>query len=191
MHEVLATSFKTFVRGVEFLVSPDSLSAVLEIHRTVGVSVLVVDGRTINYNEVARELVRKPINWIGGSLNQNRLTDSYRLLNIFIRHNVNPKGSKTASLNALLPFPGLISKMLVDLGKEDEQTEDVIIPKQKIDQDTFDRSKSHLTLIDLEDDDDDVAGDQVGPSGASLSSAGPSGAGPSQEGHLGEGSFGS
>lgn len=181
-----------------------------------------MDGHTINYNEVARELTGKRINWIGGSLNQNRHTDSYRLLNIFIRHNVNPKGSKaipkevgyllycigtgkivdlplavfrgmakmqTASLNALLHFPGLISKKLVDFGKEDEQTEDVIIPKQKIDRYTFDQSKFHLTLIDLEDDndDDDVEGDQVGPLGAGPFDAGLSGAGPSQERHLNEG----
>ncbi|KAJ8621669.1 hypothetical protein MRB53_030198 [Persea americana] len=145
---------------------------------SAGASFPVVDGHTINYNEVARELTGKRINWIGGSLNQNRHTDSYRLLNIFIHHNVNPKGSKA------------IPKELVDFGKEDEQTEDVIIPKQKIDRYTFDQSKSHLTLIDLEDDDDDdddVEGYRVGPLGAGPSDAGLSGAGPSQERHLNEG----
>ncbi|KAJ8630437.1 hypothetical protein MRB53_023760 [Persea americana] len=231
MHEVSATSFKSFVRGEVFEISLDSLSAILEIPRTEGAMCQVVDDWQINYNEVARELTGKPINWVGGSLNQNKLIESYRLLNIFIRHNVNTKGSKaipkdngyllycigtgktvdlplvvlrgmtkmqSASLNALLPFPGLISKMFVDLGKVAEHTEDIIIPTQKIDKFTLDESKSHLKATDLEDDDSDddadLEGDQaapsgVAPSGAGPSSVGPSTAGPAHEQPQGEGSF--
>ncbi|KAJ8624563.1 hypothetical protein MRB53_033093 [Persea americana] len=167
---------------------------------------------------VARELIGKPIDWIGGALSQNKLTDSYRLLNIFIHHNVNPKGHKgvtkedkyllyyigtqrtvdlplalfrgvaklqTASLNAVFPFPGLISKMLIDMGEEAKTNEDVIIPKQKIDLFIFEKAKSRLNIIEL--DDDEEKGDQAGPSEAGPSRAGPSDAGPPTEENLGEG----
>lgn len=60
-----------------------------------------------------------------------------------------------------------------------EHTEDIIIPRQKIDRFTFDRYNSHLIVIDLEDDDDgDVEGDQAG-----LSGDGPSEVSPSNAGH--------
>ncbi|KAJ8633024.1 hypothetical protein MRB53_026360 [Persea americana] len=77
----------------------------------------------------------------------------------------------TTSHNAALPFPGVISKLLVDMGKLAEPNEDIIIPKQKIDHFTLDKSKSHITSVELGDDDE---GDTTGPSGT-----GPSGVGPS------------
>ncbi|KAJ8615011.1 hypothetical protein MRB53_004213 [Persea americana] len=108
----------------------------------------IVKNRQINYNLVAKELTGKPIAWVGGDTAHHKLTESYRLLNIFIRHNVNPKVSKrvtkedghllycigtqrrvdlplavfrgmaklhSASHNVALPFPGVISKLLVDM----------------------------------------------------------------------------
>ncbi|KAJ8646363.1 hypothetical protein MRB53_008111 [Persea americana] len=157
----------------------------------------------INYNLVAKELTGKPVAWIGGDIAQHKLTESYRLLNIFIRHNVSPKVNNrvtkedgyllycigterkvdlplavfrgmvkvhNASHNAALPFPGVISKLLVDMGKLAEPNEDIIIPKQKIDRFTLEKSKSHITAVKL---DDSGEGDTAGPSGA----------GPSRVGH--------
>ncbi|XXG84673.1 hypothetical protein AAC387_Pa10g2139 [Persea americana] len=69
-----------------------------------------------------------------------------------------------------LPFPDLISKLLVDKGKLAEPNEDVIIPKQKIDHFTLEKSKSYLPSIELDDDDE---GDIAGPSGAAPSEVGP------------------
>ncbi|KAJ8623843.1 hypothetical protein MRB53_032373 [Persea americana] len=77
----------------------------------------------------------------------------------------------TASHNVALPFPGVISKLLVDMGKLTEPNEDIIIPKSKIDRFTLEKSKSHITSVEL---DDDGEGDTAGPFGV-----GPSGVGPS------------
>ncbi|XXG73480.1 hypothetical protein AAC387_Pa07g2390 [Persea americana] len=95
----------------------------------------------------------------------------------------------TTSHNAALPSPGLISKLLVDMGKLVEPNEDIIIPKQKIDRFTLEKSKSHLPSSELDDDDE---GDIGGPFGAAPSAVGPSIAGPShvrlsRDDHLGEG----
>ena len=95
----------------------------------------------------------------------------------------------TASHNTALPFPGLISKLLVDMDKVVEPNEDIIIHKQKIDRITLKKSKSHLPSIQLDDDDE---GDVAGPSGAAPSAVGPSivgssDAGQSRDDHLGEG----
>ncbi|KAJ8649203.1 hypothetical protein MRB53_002226 [Persea americana] len=164
----------------------------------------IVNNRQINYNLVAKELTGKPVAWVGGDIAHHKLTESHRLLNIFIRHNVSPKVSKrvtkedgyllycigtqrrvdlplvvfrgmdkvhNASHNAALPFPGVISKLLVDMGKMAEPNEDIITPKQKIDRFTLEKSKSHIPSFQL---DDDCEGDTAGPSGAGPSRVGPS-----------------
>ncbi|KAJ8618054.1 hypothetical protein MRB53_014240 [Persea americana] len=77
----------------------------------------------------------------------------------------------TASYNAALPFPMVISKLLVDMGKLVEPNEDIIIPKQKIDRFTLEKSKSHIPTFEL---DDDGEGDTTGHSGAGPSRVGPS-----------------
>ncbi|XXG82507.1 hypothetical protein AAC387_Pa10g0437 [Persea americana] len=204
MNEVSDTSFKTFVRGHELDITPDLLSQVLEIDRVEGAHFPIVNSRQINYNLVAKELTGKPVAWIGCEIAQHKLSKSYRLLNIFIRHNVSPKVNKrvtkedgyllcyigaqrkvdlplivfrgmakvhTASHNAALPFPGVISKLLVDMGKLAEPNEDIIIPKQKIDRFTLEKSKSHITSVELDDDDE---GDTTGPSGTGPLWVGPS-----------------
>ncbi|KAJ8633118.1 hypothetical protein MRB53_026454 [Persea americana] len=204
MHEVSDNSFKTFVREQELNSTPDLLSQVLEIDRVEDAHFPIVNNRQINYNLVAKELTGKPVAWIGGDIAHHKLTDSYHLLNILIRHNVSPKVNKrvtkedgylfycigtqrkvdislavfhrmakihTASHNVTLPFPGVISKLLVDMGKLAKPNEDIIIPKSKIDRFTLEKSKSHITSIKL---DDDGEGDTAGPSGASPSGVGPS-----------------
>ena len=175
----------------------------LEIDRVEGAHFSIVKNRQINYNLVAKELTGKPVAWIGGDIAQHKLIESYRLLNIFIRHNVSPKVSKrvtkedgyllycigterkvdlplavfhgmaevhNASHNVALPFLGIISTLLVDMGKLVEPNEDIIIPKQKIDRFTLEKSKSHITAVELDDSDE---GDTAGPSRA----------GPSRVGH--------
>ncbi|KAJ8633379.1 hypothetical protein MRB53_026715 [Persea americana] len=170
MHDVSDNSFKTYVRGQELDSTPDLLSQVLEIDRIEGAHFLIVKNRKINYNLVAKELTGKPVAWVGGDIARHKLTESYLLLNIFIRHNVCPKVSKrvtkedgyllycirtqmrvdlpfavfcgmaklhSASHNAALSFPGVISKLLVDMGKLAEPNEDIIIPKSKIDRFTL------------------------------------------------------
>ncbi|KAJ8619326.1 hypothetical protein MRB53_027855 [Persea americana] len=204
MHDVSDNSFKTYVREQELDITPNLLSQVLEIDRVEGAHFPIVNNRQINYNLVVKELTGKPITWVGGDIAHHKLTESYRLLNIFIRHNVSPKVSKRvtkedgyllycigtqrrvnlplavfrgmakvhdASHNAALPFPGVISKLLVDMGKLAEPNEDIIIPKQKIDRFTLEKSKSHIPSVQL---DDDGEGDTTGPSGASPLRVGPS-----------------
>ncbi|KAJ8629898.1 hypothetical protein MRB53_023221 [Persea americana] len=204
MHNVSDNSFKTYVRGQELDITPDLLSQVLEIDRVEGAHFPIVKNHQINYNLVAKELIGKPVAWVGGDIAHHKLTESYRLLNIFIRHNVSPKVSKrvtkedgyllycigtqrrvdlplpvfcgmakvhSASHNAALPFPGVISKLLVDMGKLTEPNEDIIIPKSKIDHFTLEKSRSLITSVEL---DDDGEGDSAGPS-----RVGPSGVGPS------------
>eukprot|EP00268_Persea_americana_P007431 TRINITY_DN12763_c0_g1_i1.p1 TRINITY_DN12763_c0_g1~~TRINITY_DN12763_c0_g1_i1.p1 ORF type:complete len:132 (+),score=11.21 TRINITY_DN12763_c0_g1_i1:537-932(+) len=94
MHEASNSSFKKFVQEQELEITPDLLSEVLEIHRIEGADFLIVDNREINYNLVTRELAGKFIAWIGGDLSHQKLSKSYHLLNIFIRHNVYPKVNK-------------------------------------------------------------------------------------------------
>ncbi|KAJ8649100.1 hypothetical protein MRB53_002123 [Persea americana] len=146
-----------------------------------------------------------------------KLSESYRLLNIFIHHNISPKVNKRvtkedgyllycigtqrkvdpplamfrgmakvhiASHNAALPFLGVISKLLVDIGKLAEPNEDIIILKQKIDRFTLEMSKSHIPSVELDDDDDE--GDTIGPSGAAPSGVGPSVAADSYAGLSGD-----
>ncbi|KAJ8615348.1 hypothetical protein MRB53_034720 [Persea americana] len=203
MHDVSDNSFKTYVREQELDITPDLLSQVLEIDRIEGAHFPIVKNRQINYDLVAKELTGKPVAWVGGDITHHKLTESYRLLNIFICHNVSPKVSKrvtkedgyllycietlrrvdlplavfrgmakvhSASYNAVLPFPGVISKLLVDMGKLVEPNEDIIIPKSKIDRFTLEKSRLHITSVEL---DDDGEGDTTGPSGV-----GPSGVGP-------------
>ncbi|KAJ8639790.1 hypothetical protein MRB53_016484 [Persea americana] len=172
----------------------DLYSRVLEIDSVEGAHFPIVNNRQINYNLVAKELTGKPVAWVGGDIGHHKLTESYCLLNIFIRHNVSPKVSKrvtkedgyllycietqrrvdlpfavfrgmakvhNASHNAALPFPGVISKLLVDMGKLAEPNENIIIPKSKIDRFTLEKSRSHITSIEL--DDDGMPGDdQIG-----------------------------
>lgn len=92
MHEVNADSFKTFVRGNLFTITPDFLVELLDIPRVEGALYPIVDNHPVSYNAVARVLTEKPIDWKQRSINQNRLTDSYRLLHIFLKHNLCPKG---------------------------------------------------------------------------------------------------
>ena len=120
----------------------------LEIDRVKGAHFPIVNNRRINYNLVAKELTGKPVAWIGGDIANHKLSESYHLLNIFIRHNVSPNVNKrvtkedeyllyyigtqrkinlplalfrgmakvhTASHNAALPFPAVISILLVDM----------------------------------------------------------------------------
>ncbi|KAJ8639724.1 hypothetical protein MRB53_016418, partial [Persea americana] len=158
MHDVSDNSFKTYVREQELNITPNLLSQVLEIDSVEGAHFPIVNNRQINYNLVAKELTGKPVAWVGGDIAHHKLTESYRLLNIFIRHNVSPKVSKrvtkedgyllycietqrrvdlplvvfrrmakvhNASHNAALPFLGVISKLLVDMGKLAEPNENI------------------------------------------------------------------
>ncbi|XXG46997.1 hypothetical protein AAC387_Pa02g1711 [Persea americana] len=196
--------FKTFVRGQEFDITPDLLSQVLEIDSVEGAQLPIVNNRQINYNLVAKELISKHVAWIGGDIAHHKLSESYRLLNIFIHHNVSPKVNKrvtkedryliycigtqrkvdlplavfrgmakvhSASHNAALPFPVVISKLLVDMGKLALPNEDIIMSKQKIDRFTLEKSKSHIPSVEL---DDDGEGDTTSPSGAAPSGVGAS-----------------
>ncbi|XXG82909.1 hypothetical protein AAC387_Pa10g0783 [Persea americana] len=204
MHEVSNNSFKTFVREQELDITPNLLSQVLEIDRIEGAHFPIVNNHQINYNLVAKELTGKPIAWISGYIAHHKLTESYRLMNIFICHNVSPKVSKrvtkedgylfycigtqrkvdlrlavfrrmamvhTASHNAALPFPRVISKLFVDMAKLAEPNEDIIIPKEKIDHFTLEKSKSHIPTVEL---DDGGEGDTANHSGAGPSRVGPS-----------------
>ncbi|KAJ8629546.1 hypothetical protein MRB53_022869 [Persea americana] len=204
MHDASDNLFKTYVREQELDITPDLLSQMLEIDRVEGAHFPIVENRQINYNLVAKELTGKPIAWVGGDIAHHKVTGSYRLLNIFIRHNISPKVSKrvtkedgyllycigtqrrvdlplavfrgmakvhNTSHNAALPFAGVISKLVVDMGKLAEPNEDIIILKLKIDRFTLEKSRSHITSVEL---DDDGEGDTTGPSGV-----GPSGVGPS------------
>lgn len=78
------------------------------------------------------------------------------------------------SNNAILPCPALISKLLFNTGLKVEQNEDVIILKTKIDHFTLEKSKSHLHVIDLDDEDNEE--EKGEPSGAGPSRFAPSGA---------------
>ncbi|KAJ8620245.1 hypothetical protein MRB53_028774 [Persea americana] len=181
MHDVSDNSFKTYVRGQEPDITPDLLSQVLEIDRVEGAHFPIVENRQINYNLAAKELTGKPVAWVGGDIAHHKLTESYRLLNIF--HPTQRRVDlplavfrgmaklHNASHNAALPFPRVISKLLVDMDKLAEPSEDIIIPKSKIDRFTLEKSRSHITAVEL---DDDGEGDTTGPSGV-----GPSGVGPS------------
>ncbi|KAJ8644308.1 hypothetical protein MRB53_006056 [Persea americana] len=93
----------------------------------------------------------------------------------------------TASHNAAFPFPGVISKLLVDMGKLAEPNEDIIIPKLKIDRFTLEKSKSHITSVEL---DDDGEGYTAGPSRADPSGVGPSIVADSDAGMLGDDQMG-
>ncbi|KAJ8649133.1 hypothetical protein MRB53_002156 [Persea americana] len=213
MHDISDDSFKTYVRGQELDITPDLLSQVLEIDRIESAHFPIMKNRQINYNLVAKELTGKPVAWVGGDMAHHKLTESYRLLNIFIRHNVSPKVSKrvtiedgyllycigtqrrvdlplavfrgmaklhTASHNAALPFLGVISKLLVDMGKLAEPDEDIIIPKSKIDRFTLKKFRSHITAVEL---DDDGEGDTAGPPGVGPLGVGPSVVADSDEGN--------
>ncbi|KAJ8618066.1 hypothetical protein MRB53_014252 [Persea americana] len=220
MHDVSDNSFKTYIRGQELDITPDLLSQVLEIDSVEGAHFPIVKNRQINYNLLAKELTGKPVAWVGGDIAHHKLTESYRLLNIFIHHNVSPKVSKrvtkedgyllycietqrrvdlplavfrgmaklhSASHNVALPFPRVISKLLVDMGKLAEPNEDIIIPKSKIDCFNLEKSKSHITAVEL---DDDGEGDTAGPSGVGPSGVGPSIVADSDEGNSGDDQIG-
>ncbi|KAJ8630132.1 hypothetical protein MRB53_023455 [Persea americana] len=189
MHDVSDNSFKTYVRGQELDITPDLLSQVLEIDRVEGAHFLIVKNRQINYNLVAKELTAPKL--------AKRVTkeDGYLFYCIGTQRRVDLplavfRGMAklhSASHNAALPFLGVISKLLLDMGKMAEPNEDIIIPKLKIDRFSLEKSKSHITAVEL---DDDGEGDTAGPSGVGPSGVGPSVVADSDEGNSGDDQIG-
>ena len=72
------------------------------------------------------------------------------------------------------------------MGKLAEPDEDIIIPKSKIDRFTLEKSRSHITSVEL----DDGEGDTAGPSGVGPSGVGPSVVADSDEGNSGDDQIG-
>ncbi|KAJ8644144.1 hypothetical protein MRB53_005892 [Persea americana] len=158
--------FKTFVKGQGFDIIPDLLSQVLEIDSVEGAQFPIVNNRQINYNLIAKELISKHVAWIGGDIAHHKLSESYRLLNIFIHHNVSPKVNKRVTKEDRYLLYCIGTQRKVDLP--------LVVFRgmaKKIDRFTLEKSKSHIPSVELDDDDE---GDRASPSGAAPSRVGAS-----------------
>ncbi|GFY89381.1 hypothetical protein Acr_06g0013210 [Actinidia rufa] len=90
-----AMCFKTWVRGQEHVITVETIVALLQIKRPNKVD-YPFDLRTlpapVDYDVIASEICGFPRQWVDGLIYQNELTLEYRLLNIIVCANIEPRG---------------------------------------------------------------------------------------------------
>lgn len=95
MYDVTLDSFNSFIRGVVVKITPDVIEKFINVQRPQNPYYpLIPNSENVKKSPhyVVIALYGGPSEWHSDLLDQNELTDDYHLPNIFVSHNIKPRG---------------------------------------------------------------------------------------------------